>query len=246
MDDRRVFCGAEYTVRTIIFGDIHGCNLALRSLLEQIQPDPEKDRIVFLGDLFDRGPDSRDVLRTVQELFETYQDRLILLLGNHEDYLLQPRLTLRQKKIWEAVGRQATVRSFQKAGENMEDAIPWLKEHARLYLKAEGFQCVHAGILVDPPEINDRETLVHDHHLVLKNRYHGPLTITGHIALDQAAWFTGDGETVETIQDGRDRTLPAKGVLCIDTGCGKGGRLTAMIIEGKNYHLISTAEEQER
>lgn len=235
-------CGAENTVRTIIFGDIHGCNLALRSLLEEIKPNPAKDQLVFLGDLFDRGPDSWDVLRTVQELFEAYQDRFVLLLGNHEDYLLQPKLTLRQKMIWETVGRQATVNSFHKAGENMEDAIPWLKEHVQLYLKAEAFQCVHAGIMIDPPEVNDRETLVHDHHIVLKNRYNGPLTITGHIALEQATWFAGDGETLETIVDGMNRKLPANGVLCIDTGCGKGGRLTAMIIEGENYHLISTAE----
>lgn len=238
--------GAEnaVTARTIIFGDIHGCNLSLRHLLEQIQPNPSKDQVIFLGDLFDRGPDSWDVLRTVQELFEAFQERFVLLLGNHEDYLLQPKLTLREKMIWEAVGRQATVRSFQKAGKNMEDAIPWLKEHVQLYLKTAGFQCVHAGILVDPPEINDRETLVYDHHIVLKNQYHGPLTITGHIALEQAAWFAGDGGTVEIIKDGRNQTLPAKGVLCIDTGCGKGGRLTAMIIEGKTYHLISTAEGQ--
>lgn len=230
-------------MKTVIFGDIHGCNCAMRALLKQIQPDPGKDRVVFIGDLFDRGPDSRDVLRTVQELSEAFQDRFVLLLGNHEDYLLQPKLTLRQKMIWEAVGRQATVRSFHQAGENMEDAIPWLKEHVQLYLKAEGFLCVHAGILVDPPEVNDRETLVHDHHIVLKNRYHGPLTITGHIALEQVTWFAGDGETTETIEDGTTRKLPTNGVLCIDTGCGKGGRLTAMIIEGNEYHLISTAEQ---
>ena len=86
--------GAESSVRTIIFGDIHGCNHALRSLLEQIKPNPAKDQVVFLGDLFDRGPDSRDVLRTEQELSEAYQDRFVLLLGNHEDYLLQSKLRI--------------------------------------------------------------------------------------------------------------------------------------------------------
>lgn len=35
------------------------------------------------------------------------------------------------------------------------------------------------------------------------------------------------------------RKLPASGVLCIDTGCGKGGRLTAMIVEGGCFRLAA-------
>ena len=238
-----IFHGVDNTVRSIIFSDVHGCNIALKSLLEQIKPDSSQDRIVFLGDLFDRGPDSRDVLLTVQGLSVAFQDRFTLLLGNHEDYLLQSKLTLRQRMVWETVGRQATVTSFRRAGEDMENAIPWLREHVQLYWKSRTFQCVHAGILVDPPEVNDRETLVHDHHIVLQNRYNGLLTITGHIALEKATWFAGDGGTVETIGDETKRDLPTNGVLCIDTGCGKGGRLTAMIIEGETYRLASVAEK---
>ena len=58
-----MLCGAENTVKTIIFGDIHGCNIAMRLLLEQIQPKQEKDKVAFIGDLLDWGPDSRGVLR---------------------------------------------------------------------------------------------------------------------------------------------------------------------------------------
>ena len=230
-------------MRTIIIGDIHGCHSALLQLLERVKPKPGQDRMVFLGDLFDRGPDSREVFRDVQQLAEEYGDDFILLLGNHEDYLLQPRLTLRQKMIWERVGRRTTVRSFGAAGERMEDAIPWLQEHCRLYWKADGFQCVHAGIMTDPPEVNDRQTLVHDHGIVLENCYSGPLTITGHIALEKAAWFAGDGETVVELEDDTVYSLPDTGVICIDTGCGKGGRLTAMVIDGDEYTLMSVDEQ---
>ena len=229
-------------MRTIIIGDVHGCSGALRALLERMRIRPGADRIVLLGDLFDRGPDSFGVLETARGLSEKFGDDFILLLGNHEDYLLQPRLTLRQRMIWESVGRQATVRSFQAAGAAMEDAIPWLKEHIRLYWKDEGFQCVHAGLLIDPPEVNDLFTLVHDHEIVPQNRYSGPLTVTGHIALERASWFAGDGETVTEQEEGTEYTLPEKGVLCIDTGCGKGGRLTAMAIEGNKYILDSVPE----
>ena len=229
-------------MRTIIIGDIHGHHDALQALLEKVSPKAGQDRIVLLGDLFDRGPDSWKVLQTVKRMAEDFGKDFILLLGNHEDYLLQPRLTLRQRMVWEQVGRQATVNSFRTAGEKMEDAVPWLKEHVQLFWKTDGFQSVHAGLKVDPPEVNDLLTLVHDHDIVLENRYAGPLTITGHIALEKATWFAGDGETTEELEEDSDRSLPENGVICIDTGCGKGGRLTAMVISGTEFRLYSVPE----
>lgn len=229
-------------MRTIIIGDIHGCNAALKALLEKVQPVSGQDRLVFLGDLFDRGPDSYGVWMTVKGLSEAFGENLILLLGNHEDYLLQDRLTARQRMIWEKVGRQATVLSFRGAGADMEDAALWLHNRVKLFWKTEKFQCVHAGIMIDPPEVNDRYTLAHDHEIVLKNRYTGPLTITGHIALEKATWFAGDGETVQELEEGIELILPDQGVICVDTGCGKGGKLTSMIIDEKRYYLICVSE----
>ena len=124
----------------------------------------------------------------------------------------------------------------------MEESIPWLRDHVRLYWKEDGFQCVHAGLMIDPPEVNDLETIVHSHEIVPMNRYNGPLTITGHIALENATWFTGDGETTKEYKDGVSLDLPETGVICIDTGCGKGGRLTAMMIEGNQFMLQSVSE----
>ena len=98
-------------------------------------------------------------------------------------------------------------------------------------------------LMVDPLEANDLYTLLHDHDCALKNRYAGRLTVTGHIALENAIWFAGDGETTEMIKDGEIRDLPEKGILCIDTGCGKGGRLTAMIVEDRRFMLQSIAED---
>jgi len=229
-------------VRTVIIGDIHGYNGSLCSLLNKVKPEVGQDKLVFLGDLFDRGPESREVYQTVKRLSEDFGNEFILLRGNHEDYLLQPRLTRRQHMIWDHVGRQATVNSFRKVGEAMEDTIPWLQEHVQLFWRAETIQCVHAGIKVDPLEVNDIQTLVHNHDIVPENHYAGKLTVTGHIALEEAIWFTGDGETTEVIRDGELRNLPEKGVLCIDTGCGKGGRLTAMIVQDEKFMLLSEAE----
>ncbi len=232
-------------MRTDIIGDIHGCSTSLDSLLAQVKPIPGRDRLVFLGDLFDRGPDSFGVLKRIRNLKETFGEDCILLLGNHEDYLLQPQLSRRLRTIWEKVGRQATVESFLAAGYNMEEMIPWLQQHIRLFWRTDDFQCVHAGIVVHPPEVNDLWTLVHDHETVFKNQYNGPLTITGHVGLEKATWFTGNGETVTVLSENILLPLPDSGIICIDTGCGKGGRLTAMIIENKQYRLISAPENVE-
>ena len=229
-------------MRTIIIGDIHGCNGALETILEQIEPESGKDRLVFLGDLFDRGPDSFGVLQTVKRLDAIFKEEFILLLGNHEDYLLQPHLPKWQRQIWEHVGRQATVTSFKRAGSKMEEAIPWLKEHVRLCWRTDFFQCVHAGLMLEPLEVNDLNTLIHNHETVLKNQYSGLLTITGHIALEKATWFTGDGETIKELEEEENYLLPHNGVICIDTGCGKGGKLTAMVTDGKRFSLYSAPE----
>ena len=225
-------------MRNIIIGDIHGCSQAFHALLKKVKLVGD-DRLILLGDLFDRGPDSFEVFRTVRQLAGTMEEDFVLLRGNHEDYLLNPKLTLMQRFVWERVGRGTTVASFKAHGDRMENAIPWLDQRCQMYYQGEGFQCVHAGILVDPIEANDPQTMIHDHNVVKKNRYAGPLTITGHIALQEPTYFAGDEKTTETLAYGETLPLPETGVICIDTGCGKGGRLTAMIIENDQYRLES-------
>ena len=76
-------CGWQHKeMRTIIFGDIHGCVAPLRALLERIHPEPGQDRIVFLGDLFDRGPDSREVYLQIRKLAEAFGDDFICCSSN--------------------------------------------------------------------------------------------------------------------------------------------------------------------
>ena len=226
-------------MRTIIIGDVHGCNTALRALLKAVRPEVD-DRIVMLGDLFDRGPDSYDVFQTAKDLAARMGNRFVLLRGNHEDYLLTPRLTITQRMVWRQVGKGSTVRSFKAHGARMEDAIPWLKTHCALFWRGEGIQCVHAGLMVDPIEVNDVQTMVHDHAIVQRNTYRGPLTVVGHIGLPAPMWFAGDGKTVRKLPYGVFRPLPATGTICIDTGCGKGGKLTAMVVDGNQFRLECT------
>jgi serine/threonine protein phosphatase 1 len=66
-------------------GDIHGERGQLEALLAQLNVGPD-DTLLFLGDYIDRGDDSRGVLDVLIRLRQRY--RTILLMGNHESMLL--------------------------------------------------------------------------------------------------------------------------------------------------------------
>lgn len=72
--------------RTIAIGDIHGCAVEFAALLARLQPAPE-DRIVLLGDLVNRGPDSLAVIEQASRL------GAVSLIGNHERRLLEYKRT---------------------------------------------------------------------------------------------------------------------------------------------------------
>ncbi|MCA9234696.1 MAG: serine/threonine protein phosphatase [Planctomycetales bacterium] len=76
---------AEKPGRTIAIGDIHGCATALAAMLEMFRPQAA-DTVVTLGDVIDRGPDSRGVVQQLLRLRE--QCRVVCILGNHEQMLL--------------------------------------------------------------------------------------------------------------------------------------------------------------
>ncbi len=126
-------------MRYIIIGDIHGCIEPFENLLGQLLPRKE-DRIILLGDLFDRGPSSWEVFRKVKQLQREYGNHFTLLRGNHDDYLLTKDMSPSLRRVWEHVGRQTTVDSFQAHGERMEDAAPWLEQHCVLCWKGINFQ----------------------------------------------------------------------------------------------------------
>ena len=66
-----------------VIGDVHGHSDALENLISEIDPNPG-DRIVLLGDLIDRGPDARMVIRIARQRADTF-----VLKGNHEEMALE-------------------------------------------------------------------------------------------------------------------------------------------------------------
>src|SRR5580698_10046109 len=95
--------------RTIAIGDIHGCSKALGALIDAIAPRAE-DAIVTLGDYIDRGSDSRGVLDKLITL--AGHCRLIPLLGNHEEKLLDALHSTENLRSWLTCGGADTLRSY--------------------------------------------------------------------------------------------------------------------------------------
>jgi serine/threonine protein phosphatase 1 len=95
--------------RTLAIGDIHGCSTALQALIEEIRPRPD-DTIVVLGDFIDCGPDSRGVVEQLIALAD--RCRLVRLLGNHEEMLLNALESRSELRYWLKLGGQQTLDSY--------------------------------------------------------------------------------------------------------------------------------------
>jgi bis(5'-nucleosyl)-tetraphosphatase (symmetrical) len=116
-------------------GDIQGCFAALRSLLHKIAFDPMRDRLWFVGDLVNRGPQSLATLRYVKSL----GDAAVAVLGNHDLHLLcvaEGGTTARAGDTLDEV-LQAPDRS---------ELLEWLRSRPMMHAQ-NGYAIVHAGLL---------------------------------------------------------------------------------------------------
>jgi serine/threonine protein phosphatase 1 len=69
-----------------VIGDVHGCVRTLDSLLDKLFSRYDIHRLIFLGDLVDRGPCSREVCSLIMELDSQFG--VTCVKGNHEDVML--------------------------------------------------------------------------------------------------------------------------------------------------------------
>jgi serine/threonine protein phosphatase 1 len=143
-------------------GDIHGCLDKVLRLLDILNYDPTEDRLLFLGDYIDRGPNSKGVIDLMLQL-QQENPRNIFLMGNHEDNFLtyvQACIDGEQGNYWLSEpfftgGGATTLQSYdpslhQPTPPRLVEAIP--PEHLQfmsqlpLYWQDDTYLLVHAGI----------------------------------------------------------------------------------------------------
>jgi bis(5'-nucleosyl)-tetraphosphatase (symmetrical) len=115
-------------------GDIQGCAPSLKALVKKL---PKKSKMIFLGDLVNRGPDSLGALRQLKSLQES--GRAECLLGNHDLHLLAIDAGLRNTKGLD------TVDAILKAPDRKE-LIHWIRKRP-MALTNGTVLTVHAGVL---------------------------------------------------------------------------------------------------
>lgn len=89
--------------RIYAVGDVHGCLALLDRLLAAITADngaraPASTTLVMVGDLIDRGLESRGVVERMMEVPEGF-DTLVILRGNHEQFLLDA--LVQPEAVWD-------------------------------------------------------------------------------------------------------------------------------------------------
>lgn len=120
---------------TYAIGDVQGCFGMLKRLLERIKFDPATDRVLLVGDLVNRGPQSAEVLRWAMRNEKSVR----VVLGNHDLYLISRALGVTGRK------KRDTLDGVLEARDR-GDMIDWLRTRPLAH-RENGHLIVHAGIL---------------------------------------------------------------------------------------------------
>lgn len=221
-------------------GDIHGRVDLLTDLLARIDADQDQ-RIVFLGDYVDRGPNSAATLRLLYALQQRRPDQIFCLMGNHErmmcDFIDDP---LDRGAIWLRNGGLATLASYGitqigtkptadqmiEACDALEAALPadmaaWLTR-LPLSWNSGNIWCAHAAMdpEVDPSRQRSRTLLWGNRAFLDAPRQDDICVIHGHTIVD--------------------RPVNMNSRIAIDTGAYRTGKLTAVHVSHESCEFIST------
>ena len=228
--------------RVYAIGDIHGRRDCFDTLLGLIDEDDAArgrtdTRLILLGDLIDRGSDSRGVIERAMHIAAS--PKTILLMGNHEEILI---------RVWEGdrsaaslfhrVGGRETLLSYGVSEAQYDDCdlddladlveatvpaehIAFLRTFQDQW-RAGDYLFVHAGIrpglALDEQSGSDMRWIRRE--FLDDPRSHGVMVVHGH-------------SITEDVDERANR-------IGIDTGAFASGKLTALGIEGSDTWVLST------
>jgi bis(5'-nucleosyl)-tetraphosphatase (symmetrical) len=116
-------------------GDVQGCHDELRALLKLLKFSADRDRLWFVGDLVNRGPDSLATLRLVRAL----ADNAVVVLGNHDLHLLAVAHGTQRK-------RRSDTLDELLAAPDRDALLEWLSRRPLAHSEGSDLM-VHAGVV---------------------------------------------------------------------------------------------------
>ena len=226
-----------------LIGDLHGRADLLDMMLALIAAEPQGAdvRLIFVGDMIDRGPDSVGVLRRIYALCQADPERVKCVMGNHErmmlDFLAAPA---GRGKRWLNAGGTATLNSFGLSSRlsaddsqalhfatlshalrdaMMPDLLPWVTG-LPLYWQSDGLAVVHADALPDRPMHDQPETiLLWGQKGITPPRSDGLWLAHGHVIVPRVT------------------IIPSR--IAVDTGAYRTGRLSSVWLDTKGARVIA-------
>ena len=229
--------------RIYAIGDIHGRLDLFTTLIDLIRHDVEqravcRTRLLLIGDLIDRGPDSASLLATIRP-HVTQNQGLIVLKGNHEQIMVEALQGDREALAgWLRFGGDQTLRSWGIPDAAFDgdldeiyaaakqavpgDVIDWLDNLPTSYQSGDFF-FVHAGIKpgVALKKQNERDMLWIGDQFLAHEEFHPAIIVHGHSIVEDGPIF----------QNNR---------IALDTGAYRTGKLSAVAFEGTRKWTITT------
>jgi len=120
---------------TYAIGDIQGCAESLKALVDRLSFRPHSDRLWFVGDLVNRGPESAEVIRLIRAAGPQAQ----VVLGNHDLHLLAVASGARP------IQPSDTMHDVLQAADR-DDLIDWIRYQPLAHAQGKTLM-VHAGVL---------------------------------------------------------------------------------------------------
>ncbi|CAG8468982.1 11663_t:CDS:2 [Ambispora gerdemannii] len=221
--------------RLIFIGDVHGALKELDALLEKLDFSPTNDHLIFTGDLCAKGSDSLGVLRRVRELGASS------VRGNHDDKVVRWKGFLKSLEVDNKEFEVNSVPKDLKIGTEHESMARDITEDLYetllsfpliLDIPEYNLYVVHAGLLPDIP-LTDQSPFdimnmrnVKSDGTPTKQKHKG----RGWFDLwNQAQSQSGNPRTIIYGHDASRGLHIKKYTIGLDSGCGSGRELTALI-----------------
>ncbi|KAL5334370.1 Metallo-dependent phosphatase-like protein [Aspergillus crustosus] len=226
--------------RLIVIGDVHGCKVELENLLEKVSFDTARDHIIFTGDLIEKGPDSLGVIDLAREYNASS------VRGNHEDRVLTLRHEMIEANVTDGsfdhvhpldTKSRQLARELNSEQADWLDALPVILNVGQIPTMGQ-VVVVHGGLVPgvdldkqDPYSVMNMLTIDLPTHVPSPTREKG---VKWTKLFNKHQTLSLESKTsVTTVLYGHDSKSGlslkeyTKG---LDSGCVKGGKLTALVI----------------